>query len=172
MNTTTNNNTDQQVDYTTEQYLSLHNFSRYVYDKLNHKIINVKTNREITQFTCNGYRCVSLTRDDNTRRRITVARAMMHTKRKLNRHDYVDHIDRDKLNDTFDNLRIVTARENCLNRDKSNIQLWTTEEEFLLQGLIDSGKTLTQIIDRFSHYRTRASVQNKYTRTIKAMQSI
>lgn len=66
----------------------------------------------------------------------------------------VDHIDRNKLNNSLDNLRIVTQQQNCFNR--------------LSKGFYKSGKYFISIISLngnkiyLGQYKTESEARNAY----------
>lgn len=63
---------------------------------------------------------VLLVRSDNTKTSISYARYLMscHLKRYLLKHEHVDHIDNNPLNDVIENLQIISPKENNIKRLK------------------------------------------------------
>lgn len=88
------------------------------------KIINMKINLEypFNEDYKAGYlninkeprRLVLLVKKDNTKTSISYARYLMtcKLKRYLDKAEHVDHIDNNKMNDTIDNLQILSITEN------------------------------------------------------------
>jgi hypothetical protein len=73
-------------------------------------------------FRCHsGYDRIALKRDDGEMHKIYVHRAVaLAYHENPEGYDYVDHIDRNKLNNNADNLRWCTATMNSLNRTFNN----------------------------------------------------
>ena len=145
----------------------LHNYSRYAYDDANHRLVNLRTGEFVKERVAyDGYCVVTLVNDDGRHQRLTKARAMMCTVRPLTSRDVVDHIDRNRLNDSWENLRIVDYRINALNRTKTTVMPWTDVEKAVMRRLLMSECNVMQLIRHFS-YRSQASVRYMYTKLKK-----
>jgi HNH endonuclease len=96
--------------------LSIPQYSNYKVSKYGH-VFN-KKGRLLKTFRCHsGYDRIALKRDDGAYHKIYVHRAvaLAHIPNP-NNYEYIDHIDRNKLNNKMENLRWVTATMNSLNR--------------------------------------------------------
>ena len=107
--------------------MEVQNYPNYKIEK-DGMIINVHTKRVISVCVNNhtGYKTVSLWKD-NKQKRNTIHRLLAeHFIPNIDNKPYVDHIDRNKLNNDLSNLRWVNGTENNLNsrnqeRDNHNI---------------------------------------------------
>lgn len=98
----------------------------YGFDSCFQYKMKIKLEYPFTELYKSGYllqnkeprRLVLLVRFDNTKTSVSYARYLMscHLKRFLTLDEQVDHIDNDKLNDTIENLQILTIAENNNNR--------------------------------------------------------
>jgi hypothetical protein len=127
-------------------------------------------------FRCHsGYDRIDLKRDDDGEfHKIYVHRAVaLAWHENPNELDYVDHIDRDKLNNNADNLRWCTAADNALNRSFNNniMPRYISRRTFKLKNGLTDYWVIT-IMNSKMNYRKRFLLADNHLADIIAFRNV
>lgn len=104
-----------------EFWKEIKGFENYKISSLG-RVISIKTNRIMKQFTRNGYFKITLSNKTEKNKKFTVHRLVAEAfLEDFDNNLEVDHIDRVKSNNKVDNLRCVNRRQNTNNQSSNMI---------------------------------------------------
>jgi len=100
-----------------EEYREIPNYSNYMISNFGN-LKNKKTNRILRQWIAgNGYKYCRIINNDG-HKKITIHSLITKIFLGEKPDNYeIDHIDRNKLNNSIENLRYVSKKDNCLNKN-------------------------------------------------------
>lgn len=104
-------------DYVCIGSINGNDFSKYYISKDGSVIINKNRKcKELTFGINDGYKCVKLCPEDNYRKNFTffVHKIINQVLKNGDYNDIIDHIDRNRQNNSIDNLEVVTQKENII----------------------------------------------------------
>ncbi len=136
------------------------NFSNYTIDEYGN-IYNKKFKRFMKPYiTRTGYKRVDIINDDKKSKCLLVHRLVALTLiPNLENKPFIDHIDRNKLNNNINNLRWVTRLENCANRSINK----TNKTGYKNISVIKNGDLTLQIVRNGDLLFRKQYSKNKYS---------